>query len=625
MTAVGSTRGRPQNNGQNELPIGYWPGIRQASTPLTFGLPVCPHVDLTALDAWLAETFAPDLAGERPPPESTIPDPTTLALGWRVLELAAYLQREAKLPVFEAGRIMRLDSNPTKPGIRIVRTVVPRLDFMPDHLTSLALRAALATVVRAANEGPQPIAREDLYQTLDRNVIKPISAAANFGVSTQPILAGAFQKNIPFRHLGAGIHQLGWGARGRILRRSALDGDSAIGAAIAGNKHHTAQYLSGAGVPVPIHVLVASESEAEHAAAQLGWPVVIKPADRARSEGVTIGIDNKQKLLAAYRHAAHLSKRILVEREVRGTCYRLMIANGEFLYAVRRRPRSVSGDGIHTVAELVDKASSGALKLPPWRRNKAIEIDSATCEALARQGKEPQSIPGSGERVELRPIESTEWGGDVEDATEEVHPENIRIAVESARLLGLLNAGVDIITDDVTRPWHENGAIINEINFAPHFGGTTTAKAKMPIFLQTFITGDGRIPVEAFVGGDAAFDAARHRQSELAAAGTRAFVTSHLETFDDQGHPIQLRSGSLLERTLALLMRREIAVLLLVIQTDEPLRTGLAVDRIEKIHRCGGFGSGDRRPKSADAVLEGRLLAFLKNYQGKSGRIGTGT
>ena len=52
------------------------------------------------------------------------------------------------------------------------------------------------------------------------------------------------------------------------------------------------------------------------------------------------------------RDGVALPTEVVVEREVPGECFRLMVANGSFLYAVRRRPRSLVGDGSHSIADL---------------------------------------------------------------------------------------------------------------------------------------------------------------------------------------------------------------------------------------------------------------------------------
>ena len=60
-------------------------------------------------------------------------------------------------------------------------------------------------------------------------------------------------------------------------------------------------------------------------------------------------------------------------------------------------------------------------------------------------------------------------GGISIDRTFEAHPENIEIAEEAARVVGLDIAGIDFIAPDITQPVRETGGGICEVNAAPGF------------------------------------------------------------------------------------------------------------------------------------------------------------
>jgi len=598
--------------------LGYWQGVRQPALQIALAFPENSEVDLSALDHWLVESLGMELE-DAPQSNNVSPaDVSIVSLAWRVLQVARHLQQEARIPVFAAGRITQIRPSPKTPATRIVIALVPCLDMISRQATSIAHNAALKLVNWAFTHWYGQTDIEDLYKTIDSDAIRPLGAISLSGLSTLPILKEAFQQNIPYRHLGAGVYQLGWGANSRLLDRSVLDTDSAIGSRISNKKHWTTQFLHSAGFPTPENVLVNSLDEAKTAARRLGWPLVVKPADRERSEGVTISIRDEERLQQAYQHAATLSKLILVEREVPGLCYRLMVANGDFLYAVRRRPKSVTGDGQARVAQLMERAQTETQKLPPWRRGKPIKADALCAEALEAQGMTLDDVPGPGARVGLRLIESTEWGGDVEDATGEVHTENKDLAVRAAHLFGLGNAGIDIITPDISIPWHVNGAIMNEVNFAPHFGGTSTAKAKMPTFLRHLIKGNGRIPVEACIGASEAMEAGRQRQAALLVDGIHCYLTSHQETLDRHGNAMSIACQGLFERTLALLMNRDVEALILVLQTDELLHTGVPVDSFARISRTEGKIVRHSHPgEYAEQPVMTRLFNLLQAHINK--------
>ena len=60
-------------------------------------------------------------------------------------------------------------------------------------------------------------------------------------------------------------------------------------------------------------------------------------------------------------------------------------------------------------------------------------------------------------------------GGISIDRTDEAHPDNVEIAEEAARVVGLDVAGIDFIAPDLAEPVRETGGAIVEVNAAPGF------------------------------------------------------------------------------------------------------------------------------------------------------------
>ena len=199
-------------------------------------------------------------------------------------------------------------------------------------------------------------------------------------------------------------------------------------------------------------------------------------------------------------------------------------------------------------------------------------------QALQQQGMGWASVPAAGRRVHLRDIESTQWGGWDEEVTHQLHPDNLAMALQATQLLGLSVAGVDVISSDITQPWHQNGAIINEVNHAPLLGGGEISRRHIPEFLRGLVQSDGRIPIEVFVGGASAWQSALDRMAELASTQQGIYLTSHESTCRSDGResvPVHLTCQGLAARVQALLMHRKVAVLLVVAQTQEQLHQAL--------------------------------------------------
>jgi cyanophycin synthetase len=604
---------------------GYRYGLRQPGNILTiFTRSISSNVDLETIDDWLARKLEVTI---EPQPDYVckINDADAEKVGalvWRVLLLGRYLQQIAGIPVFDPGLVLDVRKHDKEPSQWQSRMVVPMLDGIPfkgiDHTYSSALKLMMLLQSQDHLSGT-PIT---IYNVIQKKILPPLRSMITAGISTIPILQAAYRHRVPFRHIGSGIYQLGWGRKSHFMDRSSVDSDSVIGVKLTTNKLLAAGLIRTAGLPAPEHIPVNSREQAVLAADTLGWPLVVKPADKERGEGVTVSITDKEKLRAAYKNAASFSKQILVERQVHGICYRLLIANSNMLYAIRRGPRSVEGDGTHTVSELVDSANRMNKAKPSWLQEKHCPLDKQAQEAMSQAGFSPDSVPGKGIRVPLRTIESTAWGGHIEDVGELVHPDNREIAERAARLFGLCNAGVDIISSDITRPWYDNGAIINEVNYAPYFGGNDIAKSLIPVYLEKLMNGDGRIPVEIMVGSDKAVEEGLSRQESFIQKNVDCYLTSHNLTVNPSGEYVTFPFKSLFNRTAALLQNKRVEALVLVVQTDEFLKTGLPVDHFDRLtHIDNDIISWNDSEKKISLNARQELLELLHFFEQKENRF----
>ncbi|HWS75198.1 MAG TPA: AMP-binding protein, partial [Quisquiliibacterium sp.] len=592
--------------------------LRQPTRRVRLTLSLPGEIDPGALDDWLLHALELPAPQDGADPAAIPPerDPAHAAVRQtlrRCLQVAGTLLQTAYVPAFDTGEVLELAPAPGRASTWLATVTVVDVEHIDSRCYEIALREAVALVNWMRLRPRTPQSTRALHARIDQS-IPLLRRLALGGKSTLPLLRVAHQMDIPLRHLGGGAYQLGWGSRAIRADRSTTGLDSALGARLAQSKQWTAALAASAGLPAPRHEIIGSREEALAAATRLGWPVVVKPVGLDRGEGVTVGIAERTALDEAFDTAATLSKRrqVIVEREVPGVCHRLFVAAGSLLYAVKRLPKSVEGDGRHTVAELVALANRRDRARPPWLRTEPWPLDQAARQAMALAGFGEGSVPGPGVLVPLRRIESTEWGGVDEDVTGRVHPDNLDVALRAARLFGLSVAGIDIITTDIGKPWHETGAIVNEVNYAPLLGGGEISRRHIPEFLRRFLAGDGRIPIDAVVGDDPGLAHAFARQGERRAEGLRCFVTSHAQTFTDGGAPLHLPFGTLWRRAGALLLDERVDALVLSIGTDEALHAGLPVDRITRITRASDRLQDSRasdRP-APEGSLD-RVLAML--------------
>lgn len=503
----------------------------------------------------------------------------------RALLLIKTLLQASKIPAFYTGTIIDITSDQQNKSKYLINISVAYIDMIPQRGYINTINAAFNAIIWMMQNQPTSKNIKILYESMLDKTIQQTSKMIHAGKSTVPVLRVAYEKNIPFTHLGAGVYQLGWGSQSRKMDRSTTDRDSALGSRLSQNKVNSANLIRMAGLPAPQHGVASKKEDAINLAYQLHYPIVIKPSDLDRGEGVSVNINNDTQLASAFEQAYNLSrtKKIIVEKQVEGVCYRLFIAEGRLLYCVKRNPKSIKGDGLKTIFELINEANLVEHKMPPWLKTTLFPDDDLALESIQSLGYTFNSIPKAEELVPLRPIESTAWGIHSEDFTKAVHPDNLDIAIRTAALFELDVAGIDIISADISVPWFENGAIINEVNFSPLLGGGEISRSYIPDFLNSFINENGRIPIEIFVCDETSIDAAYQRQEELIKNGVKCFLTTHIKTITHEKIIIPFTYQRLYQRCKALMLNKQVDALIVVVQTDEVLHMGLAFDLIDNV------------------------------------------
>ncbi|AVZ78037.1 cyanophycin synthetase [Zoogloeaceae bacteirum Par-f-2] len=523
---------------------------------------------------------------ERFPELGVLPEPTadgvvTMAHALEICALA--LQTLAGCPVSFSRTV-------AAPEAGVYQVVV---EYTVEEVGRLAFETAVALLQAARDDRPF-----DTPGAIAR--LKELDEDLRLGPSTGSIVEAAVARDIPYRRLTTGsLVQLGWGSKQRRIQAAECDTTSAIAESIAQDKELTKKLLHAAGVPVPLGRPVRDAEDAWRAAQELGGAVVVKPRDGNQGKGVTVNVQTREQVLAAFEAASHYGSEVMVERYLPGIDFRLLVVGRQLVAAARRDPPLVIGDGVHTVRELVDAVNAdprrGDGHATPLTR---IRLDDIAIDRLAQQGLTPDSVPPRGMRVVLRNNANLSTGGTATDVTDEVHPLVAQRAVAAAVTVGLDVCGVDVVCQSVVQPLEAQQGGIVEVNAAPglrmhlspSFGkGRNVGKA---IIDHMFPPGeDGRIPLIAVTGTNGKTTTVRLTAHLLRQRGWRVGFTDTNGVYVN-GRQIDSGDCSGPKSARRVLAHPDVDAAVLETARGGILREGLAFDRCQ-VAVVTNIGTGD--------------------------------
>jgi cyanophycin synthetase len=360
---------------------------------------------------------------------------------------------------------------------------------------------------------------------------------AAFGPSTQAIIDEAVSRDIPWIRLNKhSLVQLGQGVHQKRIRATMTSATSAIAVDVASDKDLTTRLLGAAGLPVPKQESVRTAEQAVAVAERIGYPVVCKPLDGNHGRGVCLGLTSADDVRAAFPVALAEARRgsVIVESFLTGRDYRCLVIDGRLTAVAERVPAHVVGDGRSTIEDLVDLTNADPRRgVGHEKVLTRIKVDDAALALLADQGYKLGDVPAAGELVKLTLTGNMSTGGISIDRTFEAHPENVEIAEEAARMVGLDIAGIDFICPDITEPVRETGGAICEVNAAPGFRMHTHPTIGDPQFISKPVVdmlfppgAASRIPIVAVTGTNGKTTTARMISHIFKGMGRKVGMTS---------------------------------------------------------------------------------------------------
>ena len=405
-------------------------------------------------------------------------------------------------------------------------------------------------------------------------------------VSTSRKAAAAESRGIPNLRLNKySLVQFGHGRYQQRIQATITSKTPHIAVEISCDKEDTHNLLNDLGLPVPRQQVVYSGREAVRAARRIGYPVVVKPLDANHGRGVSINLSEDDQVATAFDVARENARgrSVLVESFVDGMDHRMLVVNDELVAVAKRVPGHVTGDGRHSVRELVDRVNEDPRRgIGHEKVLTRLELDHQAKRLMERAGIDAETVLPEGEIFYLRSTANLSTGGTAIDMTDVVHPDNREMAVRAVQAVGLDVGGVDFLTADITKSYKDIGGAIVEVNAAPGFRMHVAPSEGEPrdvagkVMDMLFPPGTpSRIPIASITGTNGKTTTSRMLAHILKTAGHTVGMTSTDGVYIDGRLSVK---GDMTGPASAHIVLRDPTVDIAVLETA---RGGLAANVIE--------------------------------------------
>ncbi len=302
--------------------------------------------------------------------------------------------------------------------------------------------------------------REEIF---NRSLVL-IDAAEKYNLKIRPIIRKFKNRYLNFFHFRLNNKDYYFEGLPVNLNNQIIDFD------LIDNKYKLKKFLLKNNLPTAAGALFITKKGGYKYGLELDFPLVVKPQDASLSNHVTIKIQSEDELIQAIEIVKKYKNFYIVEKFIPGDVHRISVI-GDKIFAVKRMPASVTGNGINTIRELIGIKNQTSQRMGIAQKNATlhtIEIDENTEIILAKQNLSLVSILEMGQKIFIKDKVNLTSGCDIIELTEKIHPANKLLFLRVKELLKIDILGIDFICQDIAKSWQEQECAIIECNSLPY-------------------------------------------------------------------------------------------------------------------------------------------------------------
>ena len=204
-------------------------------------------------------------------------------------------------------------------------------------------------------------------------------------------------------------------------------------------------------------------------------PLVIKPDFGEKGLQVSTNVIDDAEII---KKVNEIGRPVLIEEQIQGYKeYRVTVLNDVVIGATEKITASVTGDGTHTVLELID-AYNQSLKM--------YKIHTVDYNYIQQQGYQKHDVLPTGFHLTLTNVANMSNGSQIQEVDiATIHPINIMLFTHINRILNYSISGIDYL-GDLAVPYTLMGSVI-EVNSNPGIDIHYTVVKHKKAFLTSIV------------------------------------------------------------------------------------------------------------------------------------------
>ncbi len=229
-------------------------------------------------------------------------------------------------------------------------------------------------------------------------------------------------------------------------------------ARLCNDKYFAANILQQAGLSViESQIIHSSDTRGLN---ELKFPCIVKPNKGAGGDGLSL-VNTLSELDGAIELAQRFDRQTIIQNRYMLREFRIVVLDGQLLYAYEKSAWKVHGDGESSIADFVVRYNSQI------RERYEISLnDLALTRGLLSSGKTLSTVLPLGDTYELFANANLKKGAKSVEV-ERLAPEYVALAVQACSVLGLRYGGVDLFAAE-PEVLDESYRLI-EVNSSPGF------------------------------------------------------------------------------------------------------------------------------------------------------------